>query len=74
MKDEKNPKFLFSLTDVDLLLAIAKDQIDPVDLAKKELANRGLGSDGKWMGFPEAKNFWNVTYYRNGKMITIPED
>jgi len=71
--DDENPKFLFSLTDTKLLLAIAKDKLDAVDLARQELANRGLGSHGQWIGFKQAKNFWNHIVYRNGKGVTIPD-
>ena len=74
ISDEKNPANLFQTTDVSLLLAIAQDRIDPVELAKKELANRGLGSYGQWIGFKKAKALWSVLFYRNGKAITIPTD
>lgn len=56
MSDEKNPTYLFSITDVELLVMIANEQIDPVALAKKELANRGLDIDGNWVGFNRTKN------------------
>ncbi|HCY75957.1 MAG TPA: hypothetical protein DHV28_08540 [Ignavibacteriales bacterium] len=49
--DELNPSYLFQGIATDLLVAILKGQIDPVELAKKELKNRGLDEDGKWVGF-----------------------
>ena len=49
--DEQNPIYLFHLTATDLLVAILKGQIDPVELARKELRNRGLDETGKWVGF-----------------------
>jgi hypothetical protein len=49
--DELNPIYLYHLTATDLLVAILKKQIDPVDIASKELKNRGLDENGKWVGF-----------------------
>jgi hypothetical protein len=49
--DEKQPQFLYCCIDTDLLCAIVNKQIDPVELAQKELANRGLDNNGKWIGF-----------------------
>lgn len=49
--DDLNPIYLYHLTATDLLVAIVKKQIDPVELAQKELKNRGLDMDGKWVGF-----------------------
>ena len=49
--DDLNPKYMFSLTTTDLLVAIVNKQIDPIELANKELDNRGLDSTGKWVGF-----------------------
>ena len=51
LPDDKNPIYLFSTTDTELLLAIVKDSIDPKKLAMKELQNRGLNMDGRWVGF-----------------------
>uniref|UniRef100_UPI003217B90E hypothetical protein n=1 Tax=uncultured Draconibacterium sp. TaxID=1573823 RepID=UPI003217B90E len=49
--DELNPRFLFQGIATDLLVAIFNKQINPVDLAFKELRNRGLDTTGKWVGF-----------------------
>ena len=51
LSDDLNPDFLFSGTFTELLSKIAKGEIDPKELAKKELENRGLDINGKWVGF-----------------------
>lgn len=53
--DEQNPAYLHSTTATDLLVAIANGLLDPTQLAKNELANRGLDLDGNWVGFAKAK-------------------
>lgn len=54
VSDYDNPDFLFSTTNTNLLVAIAAGTIDPVALARRELAGRGLDRDGAWVGFVEA--------------------
>ena len=54
-RDETNPDFLFQTTATTLLLAIAGGLIDPVALARRELAHRGLDQDGNWCGFDRAQ-------------------
>ena len=49
--DDLNPRYLFQGIATDLLVAIVKGQIDPVELANRELQNRGLDNTGKWVGF-----------------------
>lgn len=49
--DDLNERYIFQLIATDLLVAIGKGQIDPIELAKKELANRGLNEHGDWVGF-----------------------
>lgn len=49
--DDLNPNYLFQGVHNDLLVAIVNNQINPVDLANKELRNRGLDTTGKWVGF-----------------------
>ena len=53
--DYENPAFLFSTTAISLLKKIAKGEIDPVWLAKRELAYHGLDLSGKWVGFEKAE-------------------
>jgi len=54
-RDATNPEFLFSMTTTALLLAIADGLIDPVALARLQLASRGLDCDGTWVGFAQAR-------------------
>lgn len=49
--DSLNQDYMFQTTETDLLVAIANGLIDPIELVKKELANRGLDLNGKWIGF-----------------------
>ncbi len=53
--DDVNPSYLFATTHTALLLAIGAGLIDPIRLARAELANRGLDQDGAWVGFPRAR-------------------
>ena len=56
--DDRDPQFLFSLTHTELLLRIASGELDPVAMARRQLANRGLGTRGEWLGFKEAEALW----------------
>jgi hypothetical protein len=49
--DDLNPRYLFQGIATDLLVAIVNNQIDPVELANKELENQGLNKNGEWVGF-----------------------
>ena len=49
--DELNPSFIFSGIHSKLLSLILKKEIDTMELAKKEMKNRGLDINGKWVGF-----------------------
>ena len=40
-----------SILDIELLKAAAQGKVDLNELARQELANRGLDHDGKWVGF-----------------------
>lgn len=53
--DSTNPTFTFSCTSAALLLAIADGILDANELARQELANRGLDADGTWVGFDRAR-------------------
>lgn len=53
--DDMNPDFLYSTTATALLLAVEAGLINPVRLARAELANRGLDAIGNWVGFDRAR-------------------
>ncbi len=59
-RDETNPAFLLATTPPSLLLAIVNGLIDPVQLAREQLANRGLDANGLWVGFDEAARIHGV--------------
>lgn len=60
LSDELNPNYLFSMTATTLLVQIAKGEINTGEYAKSELANRGIGMSGTWVGFKEAAKQWEV--------------
>jgi hypothetical protein len=45
-----------------VLAAAARGEIDLNDLARQELASRGLDHDGKWVGFERAARLARVRY------------
>jgi len=59
-KDDDNPSFIFSLTSNQLLSEAIKGDFDLIYLVRRELANRGLDSNGRWVGFNEAKRIHRV--------------
>ncbi len=59
-KDDDNPSFIFSLTSNQLLSEAIKGDFDLVYLVRRELANRGLDSNGRWVGFNEAKRIHRI--------------
>lgn len=73
LPDELHPDSLFSTTHSALLIDIAKGRIDPVALAKRTLANRGIDEKRRWIGFDKAGNYW--THYKSGqKVCPVDED
>ena len=60
LPDDKNPDYMFSITASELLIQIATGKIDAIDYAKAELAARGIGKTGVWIGFKEAAKQWEV--------------
>lgn len=58
--DELNPAFLLNTTATELLCAIVNGQIDPIELVKIELANRGLDNNGQWIGFNQSKKHFKI--------------
>jgi hypothetical protein len=60
MDDFKNPKFMFQCMDTELLTKAVNGEINVLQLIKTELANRGLDSNGKWVGFKKSAELHGV--------------
>jgi len=60
-KDDDNPTYIFSLTGSKLLAEAIRGDFDLIYLVRKELANRGQDSQGKWVGFDEAAKIHRIT-------------
>ena len=60
IKDELNPKFIFTGINTALLVKVLKGEIDLIRLVKEQLTQRGLDENGFWVGFAEAKKIHNV--------------
>ncbi len=58
--DEENPAFIFSMTSNKVLSDAIKGEFDLVYMVRRELANRGMDSDGKWVGFEKAKEVHRI--------------
>ncbi|MFA7331987.1 MAG: hypothetical protein WC326_13035 [Candidatus Delongbacteria bacterium] len=48
------------LFKTNLIQLMATDTLDTVQLARDEMANRGLGANGEWIGFPAAQKLWQA--------------
>jgi hypothetical protein len=58
--DELDPRYIFSMTATQLLTEALKGEFDIEYLVSRELANRGLDLEGKWIGFDKAKKLHQV--------------
>lgn len=65
--DSENPLFIFSLASAKLLGMGIQGKFSFTELAKRELANRGLNLKGEWVGLAKAKQlmYKNNTGKRN---------
>lgn len=61
--DELNPDLILNMTASELLIKVAKGEIDIQKLVRKQLAARGIDDQRNWIGFDKAKQYW-------GKYIT----
>ncbi|MDI1355348.1 MAG: hypothetical protein PSX36_10540 [bacterium] len=58
--DDINPRFIFSLTATALLVEALRGDFDIKQLIRRELANRGLNTEGNWVGFDQAKKIHKI--------------
>ena len=48
------------VAEAKVLAAVARGEIDLNRIAREELANRGLGLNGEWVGFDRARQIHGV--------------
>lgn len=53
--EELDPNGIFQMAYTQLLVRIARGEIDATELAINELAQRGMDLNGQWVGFEDAK-------------------
>jgi hypothetical protein len=58
--DDINPRFIFSTTATVLLIEALRGDFDLKQLVRRELANRGLNTEGDWVGFDKAAQIHKI--------------
>ncbi len=48
------------IAEAKVLAAVARGEIDLNRIAREELANRGLGKNGEWVGFEQARKIHGI--------------
>lgn len=51
---------VLQIADTKAILAAALGEVSLLALAQREMASRGLGKNGLWVGFERAKKEWAV--------------
>ena len=51
---------ILQIAKTRLLLLMATGQVDATQMARHELAQRGLNENGAWIGFPAAAELWQA--------------
>lgn len=56
--DELNPDLMLNMTASELLIKVAKGEIDIQKLVRKQLSDRGIDDQRNWIGPDKAKKYW----------------
>lgn len=62
VSDSSHPRYILSQIDTELLAAAARGEFDLNELARIELASRGMDSDCVWRGFAKAREIHGVPH------------
>ncbi len=62
------------LLKTKLIHLMATDQVDMLQLARDEMANRGLGQNAEWIGFPAAAKLWQAPALAASPAAAGPDD
>lgn len=58
--DDLNPGFTFGITPTALLMRFATGELNAAEATRTELASRGIGTNGTWVGFDIARAEWEA--------------
>jgi hypothetical protein len=58
--DELDPRYIFNMTATQLLTEALNGEVDIEYMVRRELANRGLDKEGKWVGFQQARELHQI--------------
>ena len=56
--DELNPDLMLNTIASELLIKIAKGEIDIQELVRKQLSDRGIDDQRNWIGPDKARKYW----------------
>ena len=56
--DELNPDLMLNTIASELLIKIAKGEIDIQKLVRKQLSDRGIDDQRNWIGPDKARKYW----------------
>lgn len=56
--DELNPEFMLDLIASELLIKVAKGEIDIQKLVREQLSSRGIDDQRNWIGPDKARKYW----------------
>jgi hypothetical protein len=65
---------LAQITDRDALTQVATGKADYNEVARLEMASRGLDREGEWVGFDKAKQIWPVSAKTRGEVAGNEEN
>lgn len=56
--DELNPDLMLNITASELLIKVAKGEIDIQKMVRKQLSDRGIDDQRNWIGPEKARKYW----------------
>ena len=70
--DELNPDLMLNTIASELLIKIAKGEIDIQKLVRKQLSDRGIDDQRNWIGPDKARKYWEK--YKNACLNQVSQD
>lgn len=68
--DELNPELMLNGIASELLIKVARGEIDIQKLVRKQLSNRGIDDRRNWIGPDKARKYW-AEYNKPSKVRSV---